>query len=250
MKKIIFATGNSHKLREASEILGPGFTIVCAADAGVAEEIPETAGTLAGNALQKARYLSGRTGEMCFADDTGLEVEALGGAPGVYSARYAGPGHDSEANMDKLLAELAALGPGVCRRARFVTHIALILPDGTVHGFEGEMRGEIASARSGSGGFGYDPVFIPDEIPACCVGRPFSGCPGGAVPSGADAGCDGAQECGREAAASAGGAKDLRLVPNTGRLTVSEISEEAKNAISHRGHAMRAMAEWLYSHQG
>ena len=107
--KIVFATANAGKLREAAEVLGPDFEIVSLAQAGITEDIPETGSTLQENSLQKAQYLFERTGLPCFADDTGLEVEALGGAPGIYSARYAGPGHDHAANMDKLLKELAIL---------------------------------------------------------------------------------------------------------------------------------------------
>jgi XTP/dITP diphosphohydrolase len=195
--KIIFATGNAGKLREAAEVLGPGFELVSPASLGITEDIPETGSTLQENALQKARYLFERTGLPCFADDTGLEVDALGGAPGIYSARYAGPEHDSQANMDKLLEELSIVIPDSdpeSRRARFRTVVTLILADGEPHFFEGVCEGSIATERRGSGGFGYDPIFLPDAYP----GR-----------------------------------------------TLAEVSEEEKNAVSHRGNAMRALSNWL-----
>ena len=204
--KIVFATGNRGKLREAAEILGDGFELSTPADFGITEDIPETGSTLMANSLQKAVYLYDRCGCDCFADDTGLEVDALGGAPGVYTARYAGEGKDFNANMDKVLYELQvaecevnmAAGMGlhvkkVSRRARFKSVITLI-----VHGqkkfFEGTLEGVIAREKSGNGGFGYDPIFIADEFPG---------------------------------------------------MTLAEISEEQKNDISHRGKALRAMAAWL-----
>ena len=201
--KIIFATANAGKLREAAEVLGPGFEIVSPASLGITEDIPETGSTLQENSLQKARYLFESTGLPCFADDTGLEVDSLGGAPGIYSARYAGPGHDHQANMDKLLAELEKLeipdqvrNDERFRRARFRTVVTLILADGEPRFFEGVCEGSIAREKRGSGGFGYDPVFLPDAYP----GR-----------------------------------------------TLAEVSEEEKNAVSHRGRAIRAMAAWLKS---
>ncbi len=156
--KIIFATNNSHKLSEVGQILGPGYELATPREMGITEDIPETEATIEGNALQKARYVRERTGADCFADDTGLEVEALGGAPGVYSARYAGPACSFEDNMDKLLD---ALDGEENRRARFRTVIALIM-GGREYLFEGEVRGEITRVREGEGGFGYDPVFRPD----------------------------------------------------------------------------------------
>jgi len=204
--KIIFATGNKGKLREAAEVLGPDYEIVSPASLGITEDIPETGSTLQENSLQKAQYLFERTGLPVFADDTGLEVDALGGAPGIYSARYAGPGHDHQANMDKLLAELEKIrrsesaNDGILRqaqddrRARFRTVVTLILADGTPHFFEGTCEGRIATEKRGNGGFGYDPVFLPDAYP----GR-----------------------------------------------TLAEVSEEEKNAVSHRGNAMRALSQWL-----
>ena len=164
MRKMIFATGNKGKLREASEILGEGFELVSPADMGMTEDIPETGDTLEENSAQKARYLYERTGLDCFADDTGLEVDALGGAPGVYTARYAGEDKDFVKNMDKVLLELSKLGEGVSRKARFRSVVTLIL-DGETRQFEGVMDGEIAMEKSGGGGFGYDPVFIPLEYP-------------------------------------------------------------------------------------
>ena len=155
---MIFATNNLHKLEEARQILGPEYRLSTPRDFGIMEEIPEEQDTLEGNALQKARYIHERTGQDCFADDTGLEVEALDGAPGVYSARYAGEHCSFEDNMDKLLA---AMETEENRRARFRTVIALIL-GGREYLFEGEVGGEITRESSGGAGFGYDPVFRPD----------------------------------------------------------------------------------------
>ena len=161
-KKIVFATNNKNKLAEIREMLaGTGFEVLSLADIGCHDDIPETAATLEGNALQKANYVYNKYATPCFADDTGLEVDALGGAPGVYSARYAGgEGHDSEANMAKLLAELSGKSD---RRARFRTVIALI--EGGQEEpklFEGIVTGEITADRRGGEGFGYDPIFRPD----------------------------------------------------------------------------------------
>ena len=205
--KLVFATGNIGKLREASEILGEGFELVSLAQVGIEEDIPETGNTLRANSLQKARYLFDKVGCDCFADDTGLEVDALGGAPGVYTARYAGEGKDFNANMDKVLYELSVLEgeakiaasmglrtKPVSRRARFKSVITLII-NGEVKMFEGTLEGEIARVKSGNGGFGYDPIFIADEFPG---------------------------------------------------MTLADITEEEKNAISHRGKALRAMAQWLH----
>lgn len=207
---IIFATGNSCKLREASEILGEGFELVTPAMKGILEDIPETGTTLRANSLQKAQYIFDHAGGAdCFADDTGLETDILGGAPGVYSARYAGPEKSFSANIDKLLDEMARREyeasvareygletPNATRRARFKTVITLIL-NGEKHFFEGVMEGRISYARVGNGGFGYDPVFIADEYPD---------------------------------------------------VTVAELTDDQKNAISHRGKALRAMAAWLQEH--
>lgn len=204
--KIVFATGNKGKLREALEILGEGFELVTPAEIGITEDIPETGNTLRANSLQKAQYLFDKCGCDCFADDTGLEVDSLGGAPGVYTARYAGEGKDFNANMDKVLYELkvlesevrtaAAMGlkmKTVSRRARFKSVITLIV-NGEKHFFEGTLEGTIAYEKSGNGGFGYDPIFIADEYPG---------------------------------------------------QTLADITEEQKNEISHRGKALRAMAQWL-----
>lgn len=154
---LIFATNNAHKLDEVRSILGSRFTIKSLKDIGCDADIPETADTLEGNALMKARFLYEKYGVDCFADDTGLEVTALGGAPGVHTARYAG-NHDSEANMNKLLNELEKKSD---RSAQFRTVIALII-EGKEFLFEGIVKGTIAKEKAGDGGFGYDPIFIPD----------------------------------------------------------------------------------------
>ena len=193
--EIIFATGNAHKAVEAQKALGDSFTLIMPKELGLTEEIPENGDTLQANAIEKAEYLWKKFGKNCFADDTGLEVDALGGAPGVYSARYAGPDKGSEANMTKLLAELEKVEKetgNTNRAARFRTVAALIL-DGELHLFNGVLEGEIARTRSGSEGFGYDPIFTPEGY-----GK-----------------------------------------------TLAEITLEEKNAISHRGKAMRALAQFL-----
>lgn len=156
---LVFATNNAHKLREVRQMLPPGVEIKSLAEIGCDADIPETASTLEGNAELKARFVSERFGCDVFADDTGLEVDALGGAPGVYSARYAGPNHDSAANIARLLREMEGKTD---RRARFRTVIALIR-DGQMHLVEGIVKGTISTEPHGSDGFGYDPVFIPDE---------------------------------------------------------------------------------------
>lgn len=191
--KLIFATANKGKIREASEILGEEYTIVTPAEMGINDDVEENGDTLQANSLIKAEHLFALSQADCFADDTGLEVDALNGAPGVLSARYAGEAHDSNANMEKLLAELDKLGPGASRRARFRTVVTLFYK-GEKYLFEGSMEGSIAHAKAGCGGFGYDPIFIPDAHPG---------------------------------------------------KTLAEISEEEKNAISHRGMAIRAMATFL-----
>ncbi len=209
--KIVFATGNGGKLREASEILGKGFELVTLAEAGIKEEIPETGKTLRANSILKADHVWNKCGETCFADDTGLEVDALGGAPGVHTARYAGEDKDFNKNMDKLLYELAVLETEasmaaaaglkvkkISRRARFKSVVTLII-GGERHIFEGVLEGTIARTKSGNGGFGYDPIFIPDEFPG---------------------------------------------------QTLADITEEQKNSISHRGKALRAMAEYLKGLKG
>ena len=209
--KIVFATGNGGKLREASEILGKGFELVTLAEAGIKEEIPETGKTLRANSILKDDHVWNKCGETCFADDTGLEVDALGGAPGVHTARYAGEDKDFNKNMDKLLYELAVLETEasmaaaaglkvkkISRRARFKSVVTLII-GGERHIFEGVLEGTIARTKSGNGGFGYDPIFIPDEFPG---------------------------------------------------QTLADITEEQKNSISHRGKALRAMAEYLKGLKG
>lgn len=187
--ELIFATNNRHKLEEVQAILGDTFRLLTPADCGITEDIPEEQPTLEGNALQKARYIHDRTGKNCFADDTGLEVEALNGEPGVYSARYAGESKDSGDNMDLLLKNLQGQSN---RKARFRTAIALILND-EEHLFEGIVDGAIRQTKSGTEGFGYDPIFQPD-------------------------GYD---------------------------VTFAEMDLPAKNAISHRGRAIRKLTAFL-----
>ena len=164
--KLIFATGNKGKLREAAEIL-TGCELLTPADFGITDDIEETGITFKENSIIKARYIYERTGMDCFADDTGLEVDCLGGAPGVYSARYAGEGHDFAANIEKLLCEM-----GSCenRKARFRNVVTLIL-GGKEYYFEGLMEGRIALEPRGTKGFGYDPVFIADEHPEGTMGE-------------------------------------------------------------------------------
>lgn len=205
--KLIFATANKGKLREAREILGEGYEISSSADAGITEDIAETGDTFTANSLIKAQYIWDRVGVDCFSDDSGLEVDALDGAPGVYSARYASLGtdgtadHDFDKNIERLLHELNALEfkammdgtPAPERTARFRCVVTLMI-GGEPHFFEGSIEGKIAYERSGKGGFGYDPVFLPDVYP----GR-----------------------------------------------SMAELTEEEKNAVSHRGVALRKMAAWL-----
>jgi len=156
--ELLFATNNKNKMREVSDMMPDGIRVQGLAEVGINEDIPETSPTIEGNALQKVRYVHAKTGGNCFADDTGLEVEVLGGAPGVHSARYATDGHDDAANIKLLLANLDGVEN---RKARFRTVIALIL-DGKEYLFEGIVDGMIALAPSGDMGFGYDPVFVPD----------------------------------------------------------------------------------------
>lgn len=161
--RLIFATNNQHKLQELRQIAGGKLDIVGLAEIGCHDEIPETGLTLTENALQKARYVHQKFGCACFADDTGLEVDALGGAPGVYSARWAanelGLDHpDSERNVALMLERMEGRSD---RSARFRTAIALITADGSEYVVEGVVEGEIADARHGEGGFGYDPIFTP-----------------------------------------------------------------------------------------
>lgn len=167
--KIVFATNNKNKLSEIREILGSNFEVMSLADIGCHEDIPETGDTLLDNAIQKSRYVFEKYGYDCFADDTGLEVDALDGEPGVHSARYAeGTDHDSNANMDKLLLKL---GDETHRTARFRTVISLLQKqesgdgagEGSVlHIFEGKVEGSIIYEKRGAEGFGYDPIFMPE----------------------------------------------------------------------------------------
>lgn len=157
-RRIVFATNNVHKLEELRAIAGDRLEILSLADIGCHDDIPENEPTIEGNAIAKARWVRDRYGYDCFADDTGLMVDALGGEPGVHSARYAGPGHDSQANVDLLLSRLAGIAD---RNAHFTTVIALTEGD-EVKVFEGRVDGEILTERDGEGGFGYDPVFRPD----------------------------------------------------------------------------------------
>lgn len=191
--KIIFATNNAHKLSEVQAVLGDGFELVTPRMCGVEEDIPETAATLEGNASQKSHYLYEKTGLDCFADDTGLEVEALGGEPGVHSARYATDGHDFAANNRLLLKNLEGKEN---RRARFRTVISLI-DGGEEHLFEGIVEGHIIDHESGSEGFGYDPLFVPDGFDR----------------------------------------------------TFAEMTAEEKNAVSHRGRAVRKLVAYLHEKQ-
>jgi len=155
--KLVFATNNQHKLNELQAILGDHFELLSLKDIGCFEEIPEEQPTLEGNARQKAFYVYEKFGFPCFADDTGLEIEALNGEPGIFSARYAGEAKDPQANMDKVLTKLKNEDN---RKARFRTVISLIL-DGEEKQFEGIVEGEIIREKRGDSGFGYDPVFLP-----------------------------------------------------------------------------------------
>lgn len=157
--KLIFATHNANKVREIQQILGDNYVFAGLSEIGCQEDIPETSPTIEGNALQKARYVLDNYGYDCFAEDTGIEVEALGGAPGVYTARYAGDEKDDKANIAKVLRELEG---NANRRAQFRTVIALVL-NGKEYTFEGIAKGSIALEPRGGSGFAYDPVFIPDE---------------------------------------------------------------------------------------
>ena len=156
--KLVFATNNQHKLDEVRKVVTGDIEIVSLSDINCYDDIPETAETLEGNALQKVHYIKEHFGYDCFADDTGLEVEALNNAPGVYSARYAGEQRNSDDNMDKVLRKLKGKTD---RTARFRTVIALIL-DGEEYLFEGKVNGTIINERKGQNGFGYDPIFVPE----------------------------------------------------------------------------------------
>lgn len=157
-RKLVFVTNNAHKLEEIKAILGEKIELLSLSDIGCHADIPETSDTIEGNARQKSQYIYEHYGLDCFADDTGLEVEALNGEPGVYSARYAGEAHDSQANMRKLLNEMKEKNN---RKAQFRTIISLI-EKGEERQFEGIVRGEITREAKGDGGFGYDPVFCPE----------------------------------------------------------------------------------------
>jgi XTP/dITP diphosphohydrolase len=158
MIELVFATNNQHKLEEIKKAVGTKFKILSLEEIGCNEDIAETAETLEGNASIKSHYIFDNFGKNCFGDDTGLEIEALNGRPGVYSARYGGPGHDHEKNMDRVLSELKGIDN---RKARFRTVISLIL-DGKEYQFEGIVNGEILIERQGNKGFGYDPIFLPN----------------------------------------------------------------------------------------
>jgi len=168
--KLVFATNNKHKIREISDLLDSRFEVIGLTEIGITEDIPEDADNLADNALFKARYVHEKTGLNVFADDTGLEVDALGGAPGVYSARYAGTSKDPSDNIIKLLKELEGVED---RKARFRTVIALIY-DNSEYLFEGKVEGGIIHMRRGTGGFGYDPVFIAEGYDQTFAEMPLS----------------------------------------------------------------------------
>jgi XTP/dITP diphosphohydrolase len=158
--RLCFASNNAHKLDEIRPLLPASVQLLNLADIGCHEELPETQPTLEGNARQKAQYVFDNYGVACFADDTGLEIAALGGEPGVYSARYAGPERESAANVAKVLHELATKPD---RQARFRTVIALVRGGNETREFSGEVVGNIAETPTGQSGFGYDPIFIPTE---------------------------------------------------------------------------------------
>lgn len=170
-KALVFATGNSNKVKEAMLHLEGAFPILSLHDIGCPSDLPENQDTLEGNALEKARYVKEHFNQDCFAEDTGLEVEALNGEPGVYSARYAGPAKDAAANMALVLDKLKH-HPN--RRARFRTVVALLL-DGKEYLFEGIVSGLIGDAPAGEGGFGYDPIFIPDGAQLTFAQMPLNG---------------------------------------------------------------------------
>lgn len=217
--RLIFATQNEHKVEEARGILGSDIEVVTPASLGLTEDVEETGTTFQENSLLKANFIKERLGGDCFADDSGLEVDILGGAPGIYSARYGGEAHNFEANIRQLLTDMSAklMEAGFARqfgvekinasfKARFRTVATLIL-GGQIKTFEGVLEGSITFFRAGVGGFGYDPVFVPDEILS----------------------------------------PDGSLVPNMEKLTVAELGTEVKNHISHRSKALREMADYLKS---
>lgn len=167
---LVFATNNPHKLKEVQHALGDRFTLVTLNAVGISDDIPEDYDTLQDNALQKVRYVYNKTGQSCFADDTGLEVEALNWEPGVYSARYAGDAKNPQENIHKLLGKLKGVEN---RRARFRTVIALIL-NGEEFLFEGVVWGKIIDQERGDDGFGYDPIFVPDGFTETFAEMPLS----------------------------------------------------------------------------
>lgn len=171
IRSLVFATGNQHKLEEVQGLLGKDFALSCLKDVGITEDIPETAMTLHENALQKARYVYDKCGCACFADDTGLEVEALKGEPGVFSARYAGPQKDSSANMQLVLQKMKGESK---RQACFRTVIAYIDSTGKEWLFEGRVDGTIIEHPTGSKGFGYDPIFTPNGYEQTFAELPLS----------------------------------------------------------------------------
>lgn len=189
MQQLVFATNNPHKLSELRQLMAGKYEILSLNDIGCHDDIPETAPDIDGNALMKAQWIKERYGYDCFSDDTGLEIDALGGEPGVRSARYAGDDCNSEANIDLVLAKL---GQSTDRTARFRTAIALIM-NGQTHLFHGKVEGRILTERHGEGGFGYDAVFKPDEA-----------------------------EC-----------------------SFAQMTPAQKNAISHRGRAVRELVKFL-----
>ncbi|MBI1225234.1 MAG: non-canonical purine NTP diphosphatase [Bacteroidetes bacterium] len=191
MSKIVFATGNPNKISEVNDLLAGHFEVLGLTDIGCPLDLPETSPTIPENALQKARYVYENYSVDCFSEDTGLEIEALGGEPGVFSARYAGEGKNAEDNMNLVLRKMEG---ETNRKARFYTVIALIL-DGKEHLFEGIAEGTIRNERSGTAGFGYDPIFQPDGF----------------------------------------------------GVTFAELTKAEKNAISHRGKAVRKLIDFLAS---
>lgn len=188
--EIVFATNNAHKLEEARRLAGGRMKILSLSDIGCREELPETCDTIEGNSLQKARYVADKYGYACFSDDTGLFVEALGGGPGVYTARYAGPQCSPADNIEKMLREMDGIGN---RKACFRTVATLAAPGEEARQFEGRVDGMIATTRMGNGGFGYDPIFIAKE----------------------------------------------------NGISFAEMLPEQKNAISHRGRALRKLFDYL-----
>jgi len=158
IEELLFATNNQHKLKEIREIIGQTFRIISLKEVGFTGDVPETQETIEGNARQKARFIHEKTGRPCFADDTGLEIDALDGRPGVYSARYAGEGCRFEDNIIKILTELQGV---TNRKARFRCVVCLII-DNQEHVFEGKVEGTVLAEKRGADGFGYDPVFLPD----------------------------------------------------------------------------------------